>query len=45
MKAALNDRVCLTIVGHYDKSPLNYDPINGTGDVFAGKLSRKEFKR
>ena len=37
VQAALSDRVCLTIVGHYDQSPLNYDPVNDTGDVFPGK--------
>ena len=44
VQAAIKDRVCLTIVGHYDKSPLNFDPINETGDVFAGKSHRSKFE-
>ena len=35
VKAALQARVCLTVVGHYDKSPVDYDPVEQSGDPFA----------
>ena len=35
VQAALQARVCLTVVGHYDKSPVDYDPVTQTGDPFA----------
>ncbi len=33
--AALDDRVCLSEVGHYDTSPYDYNPMTGTGNLFA----------
>ena len=33
--AALQARVCLTVVGHYDQSPVDYDPVDQTGDPYA----------
>ena len=32
--AALTDRVSLNVIGHYDKSPLDYDSEKQTGDFF-----------
>ncbi len=35
VQMALSDRACLTQVGHYDQSPLNYNPVMQKGDAFA----------
>ena len=35
VQAAIEARVCLTVVGHYDKSPVDYNPVTGIGDPFA----------
>ena len=35
VQTAIEDRVCLTVVGHYDTSPLNYDWNTDKGDYYA----------